>query len=576
MAAIQVATWLGAEIYATAGSLEKRDLLLSLGVSRVWSSRTLEFVDGIQEATNGRGVDVVLNSLSGEAMERSFDALAPLGRFIEIGKRDILEKNRLPMTAFDRSVSFSALDLDRLTLTNQAMVIDLFRETCKHFDTGDFTALPVTRFPAAQVSDALRFMAQAKQVGKIVVDFDDDADVAIVPATKRRDAISADGTYLVTGAFGGVGLELVRLIVARGARHLVLVGRSGARTEAAIELLAELRAAGVDVLEARIDVANASAVAALLADVARTMPALRGVFHAAAVLDDALITNLDPERVAAVMTPKAHGAWVLHEATKHLALDAFVLFSSATSLIGNPGHASYVAANAFLDALARQRRAHGLAATAINWGAIGDVGMLAQDNAATRQLDLAGVIRIPVAQAMAVLFRVMALETSEVAVMDVQWSKWTSVFPVVKQLPRFAVLVAEDATANAGADYRASLLALPATERLSELTTAIIALVAAALHVSPEKVDGRQPLTELGIDSLVGVELQASIGAKLGVQISILQLMKGGNIEEMAATLLQKMMTSTAAPIAAQTPPSVSDDATDPADPATDAEQIAA
>lgn len=577
MAAIQVAKWIGAEIFATAGSPEKRDLLLSLGVSRVWSSRTLEFVDGIREATNGRGVDVVLNSLSGEAMERSFEALAPLGRFIEIGKRDILEKSRLPMAAFDRSVTFSALDLDRLTLTSQDVIVRLFAQTWEHFQSGAFTALPLTRFPAANIAEALRYMAQSKQIGKIVVDFDDDADVAVAPLAAHRDPIRADATYLVTGAFGGVGLELVRLLAASGARRLVLTGRGGARSDDAKALLAELAAAGVDARELRLDVADAAAVAALVGEIERTMPPLRGVFHAAAVLDDALIANLDDARLAAVMSPKALGALNLHEATRHLELDRFVLFSSATSLIGNPGQASYVAANTFLDTLAAQRRAEGLAATAINWGAIGDVGMLAVDNAATRQLDLAGVRRIPVAAAMAVLFRVLALETSVLGVMDVDWSSWMALFPVVKALPRFSILAAEDAQANAGADYRAALLAVPAAERLPHLTAAIVEIVATALHVAPEKIDGRQPLTELGIDSLVGVELQGSISAKLGLQISILQLMKGGNIEEMAATLLQKLTTSAGtaanlAPAGAPASPVVPAPSTEAPDP----DQIAA
>ena len=219
MAAIQVARWLGATIYATAGSPEKRAMLLGLGVAQVWDSRSLEFVDGLREATGGRGVNVVLNSLSGEAMERSFDALAPLGRFIEIGKRDILEKNRLPMAAFDRSVSFSSLDLDRLTLTCQHVIVRLFEETWQRFAAGDFEPLPLTRFPASRAGDALRFMAQAKQVGKVVIDFDDAADVEIVPLAVPRNAIRGDATYLVTGAFGGVGLELVRRLAApRGAQ----------------------------------------------------------------------------------------------------------------------------------------------------------------------------------------------------------------------------------------------------------------------------------------------------------------------------------------------------------------------
>ncbi len=541
MAAIQVARWLGATIFATAGSPEKRAMLLDLGVARVWDSRSLEFVDGVREATQGRGVDVVLNSLSGEAMERSFDALAPLGRFIEIGKRDILEKNRLPMAAFDRSVSFCSLDLDRLTLTRGDVIHRLFAETWERFAAGDFVPLPLTRFPAAKASDALRFMAQAKQVGKVVVDFDDAADVMISPLAATRDAIRADATYLVTGAFGGVGIQTVRMLAGRGARHLVLTGRGGASSEAAKTLLDDLRRDGIVVREARVDVADATAVRSLLGDMEGTMPRLAGVFHAAAVLDDALISNLDLERVARVMNPKALGALVLDAATRHLALDHFVLFSSATSLIGNPGQGSYVAANVVLDTLARQRRALGLPGTAINWGAIGDVGMLAQDNAATRQLDLAGVHRIPIGNAMQALSRLLDLDPGVVAVMDVDWSAWLSLFATAKTIPRFTSLAAEASELDASSDYQTALLSLPTAEWLPVLTSSMLGIVAEALHVPVEKIDPHQPLSELGIDSLVGVELQSAISAKLGLQISILQLMKGGNIEEMAAVLLQKI-----------------------------------
>ncbi len=541
MAAIQVARWLGATIFATAGSPEKRALLLDLGVAQVWDSRSLEFVDGIREATQGRGVDVVLNSLSGEAMERSFEALAPLGRFVEIGKRDILEKNRLPMAAFDRSVSFCSLDLDRLTLTRGDVILRLFGETFERFAAGDFVPLPLTRFPAAKASEALRFMAQAKQIGKVVVDFDDAADVVISPLATLRSTIRADATYLVTGAFGGVGIEMVRMLAGRGARHFVLTGRSGASSDAARTLLDDLRQDGIVVREARVDVADAAAVRSLLDDMEGTMPRLAGVFHAAAVLDDALIPNLDAERVALVMNPKALGALVLDAATRHLALDHFVLFSSATSLIGNPGQGSYVAANVVLDTLARQRRAQGLAGTAINWGAIGEVGMLAQDNAATRQLDLAGVHRIPVGHAMQALSRLLDLDPGIVAVMDVDWSAWLSLFSTAKTIPRFASLAAEASELDASSDYQTALLSLPTADWLPLLTASMLGIVAEALHVPVEKIDRHQPLSELGIDSLVGVELQSAIGAKLGLQISILQLMKGGNIEEMAAVLLQKM-----------------------------------
>ena len=170
--------------------------------------------------------------------------------------------------------------------------------------------------------------------------------------------------------------------------------------------------------------------------------------------------------------------------------------------------------------------------------------MLAQDNAATRQLDLAGVHRIPVGQAMQALSRILDLDPGVVAVMDVDWSAWLSLFSTAKAIPRFTSLAAEASELDASSDYQTALLSLPTADWLPLLTASMLGIVAEALHVPVEKIDRHQPLSELGIDSLVGVELQSAIGAKLGLQVSILQLMKGGNIEEMAAVLLQKMTAS--------------------------------
>jgi len=190
---------------------------------------------------------------------------------------------------------------------------------------------------------------------------------------------------------------------------------------------------------------------------------------------------------------------------------------------------------------------------------IGGVGMLAEDNAATRQLELAGVHRIPVKDAMTALFRALDLDDPVIAVMDVDWSAWISLFPAVKAIPRFAALALEASSATASHNYAASLLAAPVAERLPLLTQAIIGLVAEALHMPADKIDRHQPLSGLGIDSLIGVELQSAIASRLGMRISILQLMKGGNIEEMATVLLQKMTTArpAEAPPAPVAPPPI-------------------
>ena len=542
LAAIQVARWLGAEIYATAGSPEKREYLRGLGVRHIWDSRTPEFADGILALTEGRGVDVVLNSLSGEAFQKSLSIMAPFGRFIEIGKRDIIENSRLPLLPFNRNLNFTAIDLDKMMAERPHLVRQLLREVQERLEARDFSPVPVTVFPGAQVSAAFRHMAQARHIGKIVLDFTDVRGLTILPGDERERLFAPDATYLVTGGFGGVGLELASWMASQGAKHLALVGRRGPATDEARAIVERLRADGVAVRVCEADVSEEADVNRLLADVAREMPPLRGVFHAAAVLDDGLIAQLDAERLARVMAPKARGAWLLHAHTQTLPLDYFVLFSSATAWIGNPGQANYVAANTYLDALADHRRACGLPATSISWGAFADVGMVATAAHTSEHLARVGIRPLRPALAMKALGRILRWNPRAIAVVDVQWGKLRQAHPTANTCPRLATVLAEAESSSVAAtgDVRALLKAVPPHERLERLTAGIVSLVADALRMPPETIDINRPLTQLGIDSLIGMELQAAVRIKLGIEVSILQWMKGGTIAGTAVQILER------------------------------------
>lgn len=542
LAAIQIARWLGAEIHATAGSPAKRDHLRALGVTHVYDSRSLAFAEEIRVATGGRGVDVVLNSLSGETFQATLPLLAPFGRFVEIGKRDIMDNGRIPMGLFNENLTFSSVDLDRMMVERPGLVADMLAAIAGLMREGVVTPLPVVRFKVADLADALRHMAQAKHIGKIVVDFEDRADLAVVPLRRDTTAIRPAAAYLVTGAFGGFGLELCRSLVRRGCRHLVMAGRSGAVSETARAAVDGFRAAGVAVTVAKLDVADRAAVDRMLADLDATGVPLAGIYHAAAVLDDAMIENLDADRIAKVMRPKAEGALTLHEATLGRPLDVFMLFSSATALIGNPGQASYVAANAVLEALARKRRAEGLAATAVAWGAIGGVGMLAEDGAASRQLERAGVHRIPVEKAVAALEAVLAADIpgGVVGVMDVDFGAWSTVFPQARALPRLSGLTAEGGEGDERSGMAATLAALSPAERVASVIDGITAVVAGAMKMAADRIPSDRPLSELGIDSLIGVELQSALGQRYGVQVSLLQLSKGASVTDLARLVLKR------------------------------------
>jgi acyl transferase domain-containing protein/NADPH:quinone reductase-like Zn-dependent oxidoreductase/NAD(P)-dependent dehydrogenase (short-subunit alcohol dehydrogenase family) len=542
LAAIQVARWLGAEIYATAGSPEKREYLRRLGVQHVWDSRTLEFADGIRAATGGQGVDVVLNSLSGEAFLKSLAVAAPFGRFIEIGKRDIVENTRMPLLPFNRNLTFTAVDLDRLMLERPGLIRRMFDQIQERLRAGDFVPVPISVFPAAQVSDAFRHMAQAKHIGKVVLDFTNVQDVTIAPAAERDRLFSADASYLVTGGFGGVGLEVARWLAGQGVRYLVLAGRHGAATPDARAVVDALRADGVSVMAAEADISREEHVVRLLAEAAQTMPPLRGVFHAAGILDDGLIGDLTAERMTTVMAPKARGAWLLHEHTRALTLEYFVLFSSATAWIGNPGQANYVAANVYLDALARHRRASGLPATSIAWGAFGGTGMVAANPQAAEYLSRVGIRPIPAAAGVASLSRILRWDPPDIAVLDVDWGKLRQAHPIANVCPRFMHVIAESEGGAVAAmrDLREALQTVPPEERLDWTIQGIITLVAEALRIAPEAIDIHRPLTQLGIDSLIGMELQAAVRTRLGIDVSILQWMKGGTIAGVAVQVLQR------------------------------------
>jgi len=546
-----VAQWIGAEIYVTAGSTEKRDYLRSLGVNHIFDSRSLSFADDILAATNGYGVDVVLNSISGEALMKSVGLLAPFGRFVEIGKRDIIENTRLPMLPFNRNLSFSAFDLDRMIVDRPEVYRRTIDAVWERLRTGDFKALPVRVFGAGEISDAFRFMAQSKQIGKIVVNMEDVAGVSLLPLAETEKPVRAAGTYLITGGFGGIGLELAKSLVKHGARHLVLAGRRGAVTPGAVETLEVLQKAGASVLSVKVDVSKEDEVKGLLAEIAEKMPPLRGVFHTAAVIDDGFLGDLTAARFEKVMAPKALGAWYLHQHTRDLPLDAFVLFSSVSAWVGNPGQGNYAAANAFLDALAQYRRSEGLAATSVSWGAVAGVGMLAENEVAAATLARAGIRPLPVSVVITAMTSVLRWNPVNLGVMDVDWARWSQFQPGLKTLPRYAHLMAELETGGEGLDSRGiqvALAALPPGKRLDRLSAGIAGIVAEALHVSADKLDLHQPFNEMGVDSLLGVELQASMSMKLGIEVSLLELMKSKGIAGLAGDLLAKMKIADAEP----------------------------
>lgn len=541
LAAVQLAQQAGAEIFATAGSPEKRAYLKSMRVPHVLDSRSLNFADEIMKTTGGKGVNVVLNSLPGEYITRSLSILAAYGRFVEIGKTDIYQNKPLGLFPFRNNLSYFALDLERVCRERPDQLRSLLLDLMAMFQQGKLKPLPHNIFPVEDAANAFRYMSRRKNIGKVVVSF------SSAESSNRSDRSAvprADATYLITGGHGGLGLAVARWLVEKGARHLVLLSRGGA-LPAANEVAAELKANGATVATIQADVSSEADVSRALSKIRSTMPPLRGVIHAAGILDDHLLLNLNAENFRSVLAPKVLGAWNLHSLTADLPLDFFVLFSSVASVLGSLGQANYAAANAFLDGLAHHRRSRGLLCMSINWGPWDEIGMAAR---ASSSHGPASRVMHPLAPAQALAVLDLLFEKNgpaQVVAMSVDWTLLERSFG--GQLPSLiADFIREKACPAAAKIPRGSgprfstqeLLIAPAAQRHGLLLAYVQKSLAHVMALEAPELDPEESMSHLGLDSLMALELQHSLEESFGRKLPIDLLMGVPSLNEFVTRLL--------------------------------------
>ena len=541
IAAIQIARFLGATIFATAGSDEKRDFLRLMDVDHIFDSRSLSFAEDVRTATDGRGVDVVLNSLAGEAMRRSIGLLKPFGRFLELGKRDFVENTGIGLRPFKENISYFSIDVDQLLTAQPRIAAQLFQEVMRLLHAGNLVPLPCRSFSADQAVAAFRAMQQAQHIGKIVVNLED------LPSlhTQSTGAVALDTsrTWLVTGGLGGFGLATARHLAQHGIKNLVLVSRRGSTTPGAETILQEFRAQGVTVLAEACDVTDLSAVRALIEQVTAIMPPLGGIVHAAAVFDDRLLANMDKESLAKVVGPKLRGAWNLHEATCDIPLTHFILYSSISVTLGNPGQANYVAANAGLEGLTRLRLAMGLPALCLAWGPVGDVGYLTRHENVKKSLTQhIGKAPLTTSEAMRALDAILNGQGVHILA-NMDWPTVMRMFP--GSSPRFVFVGHGESRADYFQETPGNIQQLLAgkspAEVLDIVRSLIIDEVAQVLGLAAEQVATDRGMQSMGLDSLMAVELAVGLEQRTGVRLPAMMLQDSPTVEQIAKRIVVRL-----------------------------------
>ncbi|UTP36999.1 SDR family NAD(P)-dependent oxidoreductase [Streptomyces rapamycinicus NRRL 5491] len=506
MAAVQLARHLGAEVYATA-SRGKWDTLRAMGFDEkhIASSRDVEFERRFLDATDGRGVDMVLDSLAREFVDASLRLMPRGGRFLEMGKLDVRDPE--VVAADHPGVEYQAYDL---VITDFDRIQRMLVELVDLFDRGVLSPLPVTAWDVRRAPDAVRYISQARHIGKNVF--------------TMSHALNPEGSVLVTGGTGGLGSEVARHLVAEcGVRNLVLVSRRGPDAEGAADLEAELTEAGASVTLAACDVADRASLERVLSGIPAGRP-LTAVVHAAGVLDDGVIDTLSPKRIDAVFEPKVDAAWNLHELTRHLDLAEFVMFSSVAGVFGSPGQGNYAAANSFLDALAAHRRTLGLPAVSMAWGpweqAGGMTGTLSQADMVRMAregmaaLSMAGGLRLLDAGRTSedALLVPMRLETSAL-------SGQTDIPTLLRGVVRVRSKAADGKAATAGS-AKVQLAGLSGAELDRALLDLVRGSAAMVLgHSGPQSIEPDRSFQNLGFDSLAGVEFRNRLNSATGLRL---------------------------------------------------------
>ncbi|RDW94182.1 type I polyketide synthase [Aspergillus mulundensis] len=552
-AAVQVAQYFGAEVFATVGSVKKKQLLMDqygIPESHIFSSRNRDFVAGIKRLTNGQGADVILNSLSGDALPATWEIVAPYGRFIEIGKRDILGHRPLDMYHFEKNVTFSAIDVAMMVKERPALVGRALRAVVPLIASGALRlSSPHMVYGIGEMETGLRALQGGQSAGKVVLEMRDTDLVRAIPTAKRPHLFDPNATYVIAGGLGGLGRGIARWMASCGARYLLLLSRRGAVDDEAAAFLKELAASQISAIATPCDITDYLMLEAVLGAASHRFPPIKGCIQATMVLKDTIFETMTHDQWAAATNPKIKGTWNLHQLLPS-GLDFFVMMSSISSIIGNRGQANYAAANSYMDGLAHYRHAQGERATSLNLGLFLDAGVATQSQA-QRDRYLANLPFNPITEgelhallayhcnsssSASATQTIMGLEPSRNGSWDADTHTWLA-RPAFRH---FALSHASSGQEN-GADQNGSnnlsaelASATSPEEAAATMTQLLVAKLAKVLGVGKEEFDTSKPMHAYGVDSLVAVEMRNWFAKEVKADMPIFDMLGGATIEGVA------------------------------------------
>lgn len=527
-AAIAVARAAGAEIFATAGSEERRDLLRGMGIEHVYDSRSIDFAEQIRRDTGGYGVDIVLNSLTGAAQRAGLELLALGGRFVEIGKRDVYGNTRIGLFPFRRNLTFHYVDLALMSVSHPQRTGELLRTVLELAADGSAPTPEHTVYPLAEAADAIRVMTSAQHTGKLLLEVPRSGSTEVAIPPEEVAVFRSDGAYLVSGGLGGLGLLLAGRMAAGGCGRIVLASRTQPGPEA-VRTIDGLRLSGADVVVACGDITDPDFAASMVDIATATGLPVRGVLHAAAVVEDAMLPNITDDLILRDWAPKVSGAWNLHAATTSQPVDWFCSFSSAAALVGSPGQGAYAAANSWLDAFSLWRRAQGFAATTIAWGAWGQAGR------ATGFAENVGAA-IGSEEGAYAFETLLRYDRPYTGYSPIIGAAWLTAFA---QRSPFAEAFRYRGHSEAPANSLLTELSeLPLQEWPSRLRRLISDQITMILR---RTIDPDRPLSEYGVDSLGALELRTRLESETGIRLTPADVAVG-TVRRLAESLTERLL----------------------------------